>query len=495
MSDDDFFDDLPTDMDIAQSDVEQSAPIVRVDQPVPMQTSGEDNLTSALLPVVSDPKQVPSHLSADVTHGHAMDQNHLSPAVVSGNVVSGNDASQKILQIPQISIQAFYETTPTAQLLQMSAGDRRMSRTHITMQAGGIVAAKAFYQNIPTPNLIIIESRLAHNELLLALDDLASVCDAGTKVCIMGHENDIMLYRDLVSKGVSDYLVLPTSPLNLIECIYNIYHDPQSKPLGKKFAFFGAKGGVGSSTLAHNIAYSIAYNIQDSVTVVDMDFAFGTLGLNFNQDPSQNIAELLKTPDRIDEATIDKMLLRHGGYLNLLPNMTSIEKSTEISVAAVGNMLQCMSQSVANSIIDLPHVWNDWVKSTLVQADQIIITATPDLASLRNTKNIIDFLKTSRVQDSDPLIVMNQMGMLRKPEIKTKDFADTVGASVVTEIAYDPKLFGTAANNGQMLQEFSRNEKILGQLDDLAQLMLHKKTQQVSAKKNLFDMFMKKKSA
>uniref|UniRef100_A0A2A4YX63 CtpF protein n=1 Tax=OCS116 cluster bacterium TaxID=2030921 RepID=A0A2A4YX63_9PROT len=489
MSDDNFFDDLPTDMDISQSDVTQSAPIIRPEQTNAQQAPIESDLSQAPLqaPV---PLASAAPMAADPTRAQAMDQNQMAHAVVGDD-----DTNQKVLHIPQISIQAFYETTTTAQLLQMSAGDRRMSRTHITMQAGGIVAAKAFYQNIPTPNLIIIESRLAHSELLVALDDLASVCDAGTKVCIMGHENDIMLYRGLVAKGVSDYLVLPTSPLKLIESIYNIYHDPQSEPLGKKFAFFGAKGGVGSSTLAHNIAYSIAYNIQDSVTVVDMDFAFGTLGLNFNQDPSQDIAELLKTPDRIDEATIDKMLLRHGGYLNLLPNITSIEKSSDISVAAVSNMLRCMSQSVTNSIIDLPHIWNDWVKSTLQQADQIIITATPDLASLRNTKNIIDFLKNSRKQDRDPLIVMNQMGMVKKPEIKTKDFSDTIGVPIVAEIAYDPRLFGTAANNGQMLQEFAKNEKILGQLDDLAQLMLRKKTQQVSAKKNLLDMFMKKKSA
>ena len=480
MSDDNFFNDLPTDMDITQSDVAQSAPIVRTDQLSAQQAPIEDNL---------GPAPRPATMAADPTRTQAMEQHHVAHAVMSDD-----SANQKVLHIPQISIQAFYETTATAQLLQMSASDRRMSRTHITMQAGGIVAAKAFYENIPTPNLIIIESRLSHNELLLALDDLASVCDAGTKVCIMGHENDIMLYRGLVAKGVSDYLVLPTSPLKLIESIFNIYHDPQSEPLGKRFAFFGAKGGVGSSSLAHNIAYSIAYDIQDSVTVVDMDFAFGTLGLNFNQDPSQDILELLKTPDRIDEATIDKMLLRHGGYLNLLPNITSIEKNTDITVAAVSNLLQCMSQSVANSIIDLPHIWNDWVKATLVQADQIIITVTPDLASLRNAKNIIDFLRLSRIQDKDPLIIMNQIGMLKKPEIKAKDFASTIGVPIVAEIAYDPRLFGTAANNGQMLQEFAKNEKTINQLNDFAQLMLGKKTQQIGHKKNLLDMFMKKKS-
>ncbi|MGL1922626.1 MAG: AAA family ATPase [Hyphomicrobiales bacterium] len=479
MSDDNFFDALPTDMDISQSNVQQSTPIIRSEGAQTPNPTFENNLGPA-----------PTAPAADQTRSQAMEQNHTAHATVMDE-----ESYQKVLHIPQISIQAFYETTTTAQLLQLSATDRRMSRTHITMQAGGIVAAKEFYQNIPTPNLIIIESRLPQNELLAALDDLAGVCDAGTKVCIMGHQNDILLYRGLMSKGVSEYLVLPTSPLKLIESIFNIYHDPASEPLGKKFAFFGAKGGVGSSTLAHNIAYSIAYNMNDSVTVVDMDFAFGTLGLNFNQDPSQDLADLLKTPERIDEATIDKMLLKHGGHLNLLPNITSIEKNTDITPMAVGNLMQCMSQSVANSVIDLPHIWNDWTKSTLVQSDQIIITATPDLASLRNTKNIVDYLKNSRVQDKNPIIIMNQVGMLKKPEIKTKDFADTIGVPIDIELAYNPQLFGTAANNGQMIQEFANSDKILTQFNDLAQSMLGKKTQQTQNKKSLLDIFMKKKSA
>lgn len=488
MSDDNFFDALPTDMDISQSDVLQSEPIVQPGQ-AEVQQSVTDNpgVTAGAEPALVAQNSI---MAADPTRQQAVDDGHAAHAAVSDNM-----AHEKVLHIPQISIQAFYETTATAQLMQLSATDRRMSRTHITMQAGGIIAAKAFYQNIPTPNLIIIESRLPQAELLAALDDLASVCDAGTKVCILGHENDIVLYRGLVEKGVSDYIVLPTSPLKLIESIFNIYHDPSSEPLGKRYAFFGAKGGVGSSTLAHNLAYAIGYNIQDSVTVVDMDFAFGTLGLNFNQDPSQDLADLLKTPDRIDEATIDKMMLKHGGHLNLLPNITSVEKSTEISVAAVSNLLQCLSQSVANSIIDLPHAWNDWVKATLVQSDQIVITATPDLASLRNTKNIIDFLKVSRVQDKDPLIIMNQVGMLKKPEIKTKDFADTIGVPIDVEIAYDPRLFGTAANNGQMIQEFTKSDKILTQINDLAQVLLSKKTLQADNKKGLLSMFLKKKSA
>ncbi|MCJ8323699.1 MAG: AAA family ATPase [Rhizobiales bacterium] len=511
MSEKDFFDALPDDMDISQTDVQQSAPIIRqnvdimaTDTPaVPLQQnqaveppSIEAQLAQAAphIPVAQNPLTA----QQEILNQGEMPTEYASEATQPAQAAMASmetEASHKVMQIPQISIQAFYETNVAAQLLQTSAADRRMSRTHITMQAGGIVAAANFYQNIPTPNLIVIESRLGQQELLNALDQLAEVCDAGTKVLVIGHQNDIRLYRELVSKGISDYLVLPTEPLNFIESIFDIYNDPATEPLGKKYAFYGAKGGVGSSTLAHNLAYTIASEIKDSVTAIDMDFSFGTLGLNFNQDPMQDITDLLKTPDRIDDATIDKMVIKYSGHLNLLPNISSIEKTETIGVEAVQTLLDCVSKNVANSVIDLPHIWNEWTKACLIGADQIIITAMPDLASLRNTKNIVDYLKSNRSQDIDPIIIMNQVGMVKKPEIKTRDFADTIGIPILTEIAYDPRLFGTAANNGQMLHEFTKTDSVLAQLSELAEQIVGKKTQQISGKKSLLDMFKLKRSA
>ncbi len=485
MSDHNFFDNLPGDMDISLSNNKQAEPIIRensveqssIVQSTPLGDQSVNAATSATSTATLEPLR-------QALQEPAFDHNSFEEENI-----------QKALHIPQISLQAFFETPATAKLLQLSAADRRMSRSHITMQAGGIVAAINFYQSAPTPNLIVIESRLAYSDLLAKLDELAAVCDSGTKVFIMGHENDIRLYRGLVSKGVSDYMVLPTSPINFIESVYNIYHDPESAPLGKKIAFFGAKGGVGSSSIAHNLGYTIAYNIQDSVTVADLDFAFGTLGLNFNQDPMQDIADLLSTPERIDEGTIDKMLLKHGGHLNLLANSGNMEKGNNISVDAITQLLSCMSQTVSNSIVDLPHVWNEWVKTCMVQADQIVITATPDLACLRNTKNLVDYLKANRNHDVDPIIIMNQVGMTKKPEIKSKDFADTVGVMISAEINYDPRLFGTAANNGQMIQEFTKSDRILEQFNDLAQIIVGKKLQQSTGKSSLMDMFKRKKQA
>jgi pilus assembly protein CpaE len=82
-----------------------------------------------------------------------------------------------------------------------------------------------------------------------------------------------------------------------------------------------------------------------------------------------------------------------------------------------------------------------------------VIVATPDLASLRNAKNIIELVKQSRPNDTPPRLVLNQVGQPKRPEIPVKDFAETMGFEVSAVLPFDPLLFGTAANNGQMLME------------------------------------------
>ena len=127
---------------------------------------------------------------------------------------------------------------------------------------GGIEAAVAHYLQNPTPNLIIIESSLPRDHILAELDRLAENCDPGTKVLVIGHANDVMLYRELLKRGVSEYLVEPVDPLQLMEAISNLYNNPETEPVGHVYAFIGAKGGVGSSTVCHNAAWTLVGDPQ-----------------------------------------------------------------------------------------------------------------------------------------------------------------------------------------------------------------------------------------
>src|SRR5207302_1945800 len=315
-----------------------------------------------------------------------------------------------IAPAPRVSVQAFCETVETAAAVQSAGEDRRLGKAHLKIQMGGMAAAVEAYRSAPTPNVIILETE-GRNVILLGLDQLATVCDAGTLVIVIGRINDVMLYRELVRRGVSDYVIAPVGAIDVVRSVCNLFSAPEAKAVGRIIAVVGAKGGVGSSTVAHNVAWAIARDLALDSVVADLDLAFGTAGLDYNQDPPQGIADAVFSPDRIDTAFVDRLLA----------------------------------------------------------ADDILIVAAPDLANLRNTKNIFDLLKASRPNDRAPLYCLNQVGIPKRPEIPAAEFAKAIENHPIATIPFEPQIFGSAANNGQMIAEISATHRTTEMFLQIAQ--------------------------
>ena len=381
--------------------------------------------------------------------------------------VAGRD--ERIAPAPRVSVQAFCETVETAAAIQAAGEDRRMAKAHLRIQMGGLAAAIEAYQNSPTPNVIILESENRGDDILGGLDQLAPVCDAATRVIIIGRMNDIALYRELVRRGVSDYLIAPVGALQVVRAVCGLFSAPDAKPVGRVIAVVGAKGGVGASTLAHNIAFSIARDLTLDAVVTDLDLAFGTAGLDFNQDPPQGIAEAVFSPDRIDNAFVDRLLSKCTDHLSLLAAPATLDHVYDFGTDAFEAIFNSLRATVPCVILDVPHQWTGWTKQTLVGADDLLIVAAPDLANLRNTKNLYDFLKASRPNDHRPLYCLNQIGVPKRPEIKAADFAKALDDEPIATIAFEPQLFGAAANNGQMIAEISANHRTAEVIRQLAQ--------------------------
>ena len=119
----------------------------------------------------------------------------------------------------------------------------------------------------------------------------------------------------------------------------------------------------------------------------------------------------------------------------------------------------------------MPQAWSSWVRNTLIASDEVIIVCQPDLASLRNGKNMIDQLKGHRVNDHAPRLVLNMCGVPKRPEIPLKDFAAAIGVEPDIVVPFEPEVFGMAANNGQMISETSPAAKSSMAIDQLAGLL------------------------
>ncbi len=377
--------------------------------------------------------------------------------------------------VPRISIHAFCEFPDTGAALQRAGADRRLAKANLNVQLGGIAAAVDFYDGQVTPNLLIVETRLAGEAALEQLDRLAEVCDPATKVVVIGRVNDVQLYRELMRRGAAEYLVAPLDPLHLIEVIAGLYADPHGRPIGRVIAFIGARGGAGSSTLAHNVGWCIAEEQHINTTIVDFDLPFGTVGLDFNDEPGQGVADALTAPERLDDVLLDRLLMKRGDYLSLFTAPAALERDYDAATDAYESVLEAVRHTTPCVIVDLPHSWAPWVKATLIAADEIVVVATPDLASLRNAKNIIELLRHNRPNDTVAKLVLNQIGQPKRPEIPEKDFAETIGVEPVSLLAFDPMQFGQAANNGQMLGEMGSKSPAMDEVRHLAGLLTGRK--------------------
>jgi len=380
-------------------------------------------------------------------------------------------ASPQERPVPRISIHAFCEFPDTGAALQRAGADRRLSKAHLTVQLGGIAAAVEFYHGQVTPNLLIVETRLSGQAALDELDRLAEVCDPATKVIVVGRTNDVELYRELMRRGASEYLVAPLSPLQLIEVISGLYLDPSAKPVGRVIAFIGARGGAGSSSIAHNVGWCIAEELNINTTIVDFDLPFGTAGLDFNDEGGQGVADALSAPERLDDVLLDRLLIKHGEHLSLFTAPASLEREYDSAPEAFESVIDATRMSTPCVIVDVPHGWTPWIKNCLIAADEIVVVATPDLASLRNAKNMIELVRHARPNDKPPRLVINQAGIPKRPEIPAKDFAETMGVEPAAILPFDAALFGQAGNNGQMLLEVQSKAPVSESIRRLAKLL------------------------
>jgi pilus assembly protein CpaE len=377
----------------------------------------------------------------------------------SYEVAEAGGHGEHIAPAPRVSVQAFCETVETAAAIQAAGEDRRMAKAHLRIQMGGLTAAVEAYQSSPTPNVIILESEHDHGEILEGLDQLANYCDAGTRVIVIGQMNDVLLYRELVKRGVSDYLIGPVGTLQVVRAVCGLFSAPDAKPVGRIIAVAGAKGGVGASTIAHNIAFSISHDISLDTVVSDLDLAFGTAGLDFNQDPPQGIAEAVFSPDRVDTAFVDRLLAKCTDHLSLLAAPATLDRVYDFGADAFDSIFDSLRATVPCVVLDVPHQWTGWSKQALIGADDILIVAEPDLANLRNAKNLYDFLKAARPNDHLPRYCLNKIGVPKRPEIKAADFAKALEDEPVALIQFEPQIFGAAANNGQMIAEISSGHR------------------------------------
>lgn len=368
----------------------------------------------------------------------------------------------------RVTIDAFAATPQGQDAMQGAAGERLLQHSRLTLHAGGLAAAIGYYAGHPTPQVVLVEEVDDDRTMMTHLEQLAEVCEPGTRVIVVGALNDIALYRTLLSHGVSDYLVQPVGPAQIAASIAALFADPSAAPRGKVTALWSARGGAGASTLARNLAWHMGKVLGEQAVYIDLDMAFGASDLAFNTEARQSTTDALAQPERLDSVLLDRFLVVHDDHLRVLPNGGAAPRVVDVAAEAVEQLVDLAARMAPAVVLDLPHLWAPWTETVLQTADEVLVVARPDLASLRDCKLLLESLAPRRAGGAAPRLILNAMDACRKTQLSAKDFQDTLGVAPSLVLPWDSVLFGEAANNGQLLAECVKGNKLSPQLEALA---------------------------
>ena len=136
----------------------------------------------------------------------------------------------------------------------------------------------------------------------------------------------------------------------------------------------------------------------------------------------QGIANAIFSADRPDTSFVDRLLAKCTDNLSLLAAPASLDRVYDLGAEAFDAIFDTLRMTTPCIVLDVPHQWSGWTRRVLVGADDILVVAEPDLANLRNTKNMLNMLKAARPNDRPPLYCLNQVGMPKRPEIDAPRF-------------------------------------------------------------------------
>ena len=397
--------------------------------------------------------------------------------------------------ILRINIGAYVLTDAVRDAVNSLSGDRLFLRSTVTVADGGMAGALEHLSNRSTPELLIVETKAHGDAMFEELNSLADLCQPGTRVIVIGADNDINLFKTLIEQGISQYFVSTVTGDELKAAIFDAFADKSAQAKCHTIAFAGLRGGVGSSILAHNVAHELAALYDEDVIIVDLDIPFGTAALSYNIQPQQTVADALSQAGSIDEALLMRYLEAGGKNVSLLCAPGHLNSGVEVTPNSLELMLNVVKQMASYVILDVPHMWNAWTQDVLVDADETVIVGVPDLYNLRDGKNMMEFLSPNRGAGAPTRLVLNKAGEAKKGELSEKDFKEVLNMSPTITVPFDPDAFAMAMNNGEMLRKVAGKSKAAQAVESLAKIVSGKeslsKAKEVKSKGLLNSLFKK----
>ena len=296
---------------------------------------------------------------------------------------------------------------------------RALTLGHFTIsgEAGyGIEAVTVANENVPDVFIVSVEEPVAR-----ALQTIQSLGDALPDIPTIVYSSlaDAASVRRAMVAGARDYVIKPVKPEDLTRAIYGVMEQEERRRMrangerqetaarGTVITVFGAKGGIGKTTISTNLATALVRSTNSSVVLVDMDTRFGDVAIMMDIAVEQSIADLARRIDTMDRDSVRDFLVRHHSGVMILPAPLHPTEWRSVTPQQISKIINLLAQTHDYVIVDTPGTFNEIVAATLEAASLILLVTSMDIASIKDTALALEMLQSAAISEDQVKLMIN----------------------------------------------------------------------------------------
>lgn len=307
------------------------------------------------------------------------------------------------------------------------------------------------------PDIVLMDINMPVMDGIKATEEITMIAPE-TSVVIMSVQGDHEYVRKAMLAGARDFLVKPFSADDLIRTVvktYEIESKRRQRLSGSRriediksriITVFSTKGGVGKTTLASNLAVSLARTTKKMVALLDLDLQFGDIAIVLNLSVKNTISDVIKDINQLDAELMDEYMVNHFSGVRVLPAPIKPEYAEYITSSHVEKIIGILKESYHYIIIDTSASFHETVLASLDMCDKILFVSTLDLPTIKNVKTGLDVMESLHYPKEKISIVLNKAS--EQFGIKYKDFERTLNYSIWAYVPEDSQTVIMSANKG-----------------------------------------------
>jgi pilus assembly protein CpaE len=303
------------------------------------------------------------------------------------------------------------------------------------------------------PHYIIVDIGSRGKDTLSEIDAMSEQCEEGTRVIVIGEVNDVTFYRELRQRGVIEYFTRPAKVSDVRAALYQ-EKSSQNTSSSQVISFMSAASGDGSSTIALNTAFAMSTEYKQSTVIIDMDFQFGMIAKNLDLNTPFGIKDLFEHPDRgVDATLVERMTVTYGDSLKVIAAPNDLRMMPPVNPELIRDLIATLRENYQCIIIDVPHIWSNWVSAALSNSNHCVMVSQLWLRSITHSSRLLGSWREIGLDEEQFSIVVNRSGAKFKEAVSSRDFERVCDKQISYAFSNDIRTIVSAENQGKTILE------------------------------------------